>query len=481
MVLTQNLMDNLTLLRRLCAPSTDVIFREFMTNGKGAAVAFLDVTVDSEAQRDLMSELLKKREEPCDLDTLLETVIPIFGATLTDNTQGCLEAIFRGDTVLLLEGDHRALLLATAKWDKRAIAEPPTSTVLKGPREGFTEDLRSNLTQVRRRLQTPDLVFRHIFIGEKSHTDVVVMYLNGVAPRKLIRQIENKITSVRFDGVLDVNYLIELIEPRSNSLFQQTATMEKPDIVTSKLLEGRVVIMVNGSPIAASVPFVLLEQFQQAEDYYTRRKGSTFLRILRLFGAFIGIFLPGLYVSVQVFHYSVIPLSFLYSLMNAVQGLPMSPLMEMLFVLFVFEVLHEASFRMPKYVGMAMSVVGALVLGDTAVKAGLISSPAILVVAISAIALYAVPEMIDAFKIIRIGVTLVGGLAGVWGICLFGIALLIYLCAMEAYGTPYLAPFAPFIRNDMQDGLNRGLLSDMRMRPRSFKQPDRVRRGRREI
>lgn len=361
-------------------------------------------------------------------------------------------------------------------WLSRAITEPPTSSVLRGPREGFTENLRTNITQIRRRLQTPKLRIRHLFVGKYTHTDVAIVHIGGVADRALVAAVRERIEQMDCDGVLDVNYLVEHLEQNNTSLFQQTGILEKPDQAAAKLLEGRVLVMVNGSPMAITLPFVLFENFQQSEDYYTRLKSSNFLRWIRIFSAIIGMFLPGAYVAVQIYHYTVIPLSYLYTIMNAVQGLPMTPLMEMLFVLIIFEVLHEASYRMPKYVGMAMSVVGALVLGDTAVKAGLISSPSIMIVALSTISLYAIPDLVNACKILRILFVLIGGFSGLWGMSLLGCVVLLYMTTLDSYGAPYLSPFAPLVKADLHDGLQRSTLQRMRMRPESFGQINSVRR-----
>ena len=477
MILKDTLKENLDALLKICASDADVLNREFSVGGKKAAIVFLEGASDQEAQRDLMSAVLSATAEEATADGLTQKVVPVFGVTPTDNTQGCIEAIFRGDTVMLLEGETQALTVATASWEKRAITEPPTSTVLQGPREGFTEDLKSNLVQLRRRLQTPGLVIRHVSVGRITHTDVAIVYLKKVADVRLARQIERKIADMDFDGILDTNYIVETIEPRRSSLFPQTGSTEKPDVLTAKLLEGRIGVMINGSPIVMTLPFVLYENFQQAEDYYTRGKASTFLRVLRVVGTILGLFLPGAYVAVQIFHYTSIPLSYLYTIMNAVQGLPMMPLMEMIFVLLIFEILHEASFRMPKYVGMAMSVVGALVLGDTAVKAGLISSPSIMIVALSTIALYSVPALIDTFKLLRLTFAFLGGLAGLWGITIAAIAVLLYLSSIDAFGTPYLAPFSPRVGNDLQDGIRRGALAKMTLRPFSIPNKNSVRRG----
>jgi len=471
---TKKLTDNISRLQKTFHASPDVIFREAKcADGRACALVFLEGANDAEAHRDLLRSVTESSVRT--MDELVARFVPNAGVTDAEALSDGVQAILRGDTLLLLDGTARAKVIATAKWAFRAIAEPPTSSVLRGPREGFTEDLKINLTQIRRRLQTPDFVFRNLTVGRLTKTNVCVMYLEGVADPKIVERVTERIASIDTDGALDPNYLLGVLEQKPYSVFQQAGNCEKPDILAAKLLEGRVGVMCNGSPIAVTVPFVFFEVLQQAEDYYTRAKRSSFLRGLRLLAMLLGVLLPGLYVAVQVFHYTVIPLSYLYTLLNSVQGLPMSPLGEMIFVLLIFEILHEASFRMPRYVGMAMSVVGALVLGDTAVKAGLISSPSIMIIALSAISLYAVPEAVEVCKLLRLTFVLLGGVTGLPGMLLFGVAIVLRLASMDAYGAPYLAPYSPLVRSDLKDGLSMTLPLSMRTRPASFPQTNRVR------
>ena len=220
--------------------------------------------------------------------------------------------------------------------------------------------------------------------------------------------------------------------------------------------------------MVVTVPFVMIEEFQAGEDYYQRSSYSTFVRLLRYGGLLLATLLPGLYVALQNFHYTLIPVRFMITLMTAIKGLPLSPLAETLFVLVLFEIIREASVRMPRAVGMAMSIVGALVLGETAVNAGVISSPAVMITALSSIALFTVPNLIGPMSVLRLVFTLVGGLTGLFGLILTGLITLHYICSLNAYGTPYLAPFAPLLYSDFKDALERAPLDDMKKRPRSI-------------
>lgn len=233
--------------------------------------------------------------------------------------------------------------------------------------------------------------------------------------------------------------------------------------------------MVDGSPMALTLPFLLTEDFQSGDDYYERSGFTSFLRIVRLLALFLAVLLPGVYIAFQIYHYEMLPNRFLITLMNAVKGVPLPPMWEMLFVLLLFEVIRDASVRMPRAVSMAMSIVGAIVLGDTAVKAGLVSSPAVMLAALSSIALFTAPNEVGTMSLMRLIVTVAGGLAGALGIIIVSVYTVHYLCRMDSYGSPYLAPFAPALLPDMQDGMTVSPRKDMTLRPYGIRTHNRTR------
>jgi len=237
----------------------------------------------------------------------------------------------------------------------------------------------------------------------------------------------------------------------------------------AKILEGRVAIFVDGSPIALTVPYLLIEDFQSASDYYNSSYSATVARYIRVISVAIALLLPALFVSAELFHLQLIPLSFLLTIVNSIKGIPLSPSYEMFFTLLIFEILNEASVRMPKYVGMVVSIVGGLVLGETAVNAGIISAPTLMIVALSGICLYTVPELEQTFSVLRIVFLIVAGTLGAYGILIFIALLAIYLISFESYSTPLCAPFSPLILKDMKDGIYKGFLQEFEYRPESLK------------
>ena len=297
---------------------------------------------------------------------------------------------------------------------------------------------------------------------------MAIAYLSNIADMRVVKKIKKRIANMDVDGVIDSNYVRAFVEDRPMSVFSQSAVSEKPDVVCAKMLEGRVAVIVDGSPMVLTFPFLLIEDFQSGEDYYQRSAFSTFLRIVRFLGVVTAIFLPGLYVALQIFHYNIIPMRFVLTLMSSVSGIPFKPLSETVFVILLFELIREAGIRTPRAVGMAMSIVGALVLGETAVKAGIISSPAVMIVALSSLSLYTVPNQVGTMSILRIVFTLLGGVGGLYLIMCGATFTALYLTSIDSFGTPYLSPFAPLSASDMKDSLARVSLPRMKTRPTSI-------------
>ncbi len=383
--------------------------------------------------------------------------------------------IVSGDIGLMIDGAEKYFVLSLRDYKIRGITEPPVSTVLRGPREGFVEDMKTNMTMLRRRFKTPDLVFDLMQIGKYSGTQIAIAYVDGIADPKIVQEIKKRISEISCDGIIDSSYIATYIGDNKYSLFSQVGSAEKPDIVAGKMLEGRVAIICDGSPTVLTLPFVLFEHFQSNEDYYIKSYRASATRILRVIAMIIAISLPAAYVALQEFQYHMFPLKLLVVIMNSLQGVPLTPTIEMIFLLLVFEILNEASVRMPRYVGTALSIVGAIVLGESAVSAGLLSVPTLLVTAMSTIGLYCVPDEVDAGSILRILFVGVAGVLGIFGLILAVFALFAYMVGLRNFGTSYMAPFSPMLINDMQDGITKDNLIDMKKRPFTIPTSNRVR------
>ncbi len=378
------------------------------------------------------------------------------------------EEILAGNPVLLWEGMDEGIIVGTKKIFIRAIAEPPTDVTIKGPREGFIEDVKVNTSLVRRRFKTGELKIEYLKVGRRSQTFVAVCYLEGTSVRKVVEEVKEKINKIDIDVIPDSSYLTHFLASRPKSLMKQVGTTEKPDIFCAKIAEGRVGILVDGSPIALTVPYLIVEDFQSSEDYFVPQYRATFTRLIRLFALIVAIYLPAFYVAAQLFKLQLLPVKLLLTISGSIRDLPFSPSLEMLLVLIVLEILNEASIRMPKYVGMALSVVGALVLGETAVSAGFVSTPAIIIIAFSGIGLYAVPNLIEETSVVRLAMLLIAGSVGTYGIILATGFIVFYLVTTDTFGSPLVAPFSPMIGKDLRDSLVKYNLGELKTRPKTF-------------
>ena len=447
--------------------SADLIVRPARIGGKDAFFFAIEGLTDKEMLEERVIKPLSK-EDPVDFDKIDRYVYLSSPVKRASTLREAEDAIAEGFTALATEGEKGFFLFPAKKWERRSVEEPPTSSVIKGPREGFTEDVSVNAALLRRRIKNRSLVIREMTIGKYTSSKVLICYLSDVAAKKTVDLVTERLSHVEIDGVIDSSYLTKFLEDEPSSLFPQVGSFEKPDVVAAKLLEGRVAILSDGSPIALTVPHVLIESFQDSQDYFKRNSRVTVTRFLRLFGAVIALFLPAAFVAVQEFQYQVLPLKFLITIINSTNGTPLSPTLEMVLVLLIFDILNEASVRMPRYVGMALSIVGAIVLGETAVSAGLLSSPAVLVTALSSIGLYLVPDDVGTYSLLRLIFVAAAALMGLLGIIFAVLVLTSHLVTLQSFGANYTSPYAPLVNKDLKDGFVKRELPDMVTRPETI-------------
>lgn len=376
--------------------------------------------------------------------------------------------LLKGRAGIIIDKSGKLLTCDVEKIVVRPIQEPPSSAVIKGPREGFNESIKYNLSLIRHKLPTPDLVIDSFSVGKYTKTQVAVIYLQDIADKNVVKEVERRISKINIDGVVDSYYISAYLQSKPQSIFKQVGDTEKPDILVSKMLEGRIGILVDGSPIVLTVPFILIEDLQASDDYYSQPIKVTFLRILRLIGVVLAVLLPGTYVAIQLYHYKILPTEFLITIMDTTQGIPFTPFTEVLFIVLLFEILYEANLHMPQYMGMALSIVGALILGETAVNAGLVSPPAVMIVALSGLTFYVVPNQASQFSLLRILYVFVGATLGLFGILALSVWVISYLSSFDTYESAYLAPAAPYIKGDMKDFLIKAPLEKMKTRPQSI-------------
>ena len=451
--------------------SSDLASRTVQFFDRKVCICYIVDIIDNILLNDTLIEPMleyvpEQNEQP--LMALKEKILSANKIEVFEDVNLAIDKLVSGNALILVDGANEIVGCDIEKITVRAVAEPPTSVVIKGPREGFNESIKYNLALIRKRVKTNDLVVKNLEIGKLTKTQVSVVYFDSIVDKKIVKQILNKLNKIEIDGIVDSHYLISYLQKNPKSLFKQVGDAEKPDILVGKMLEGRVGILVDGSPIALTLPFILIEDLQNADDYYSQPIRVTFVRILRFVGVVLAVLLPGVYVALEKFHYKILPTEFLVTIINTTQGIPFSPFIELLFVVLLFEILYESNLRMPQYFGMAMSIVGALVLGETAVNAGLVSPPAVMIVALSGITFYIIPSQAAQFSILRLLGLIIGATIGLYGILLFTVFILSYLSSFDSYGSAYLAPAAPYIASDQKDFYMRKPIKEMKVRPKSI-------------
>lgn len=377
---------------------------------------------------------------------------------------------------LVLDSSDGCIAVDTRTQSGRSITEPPTSMVMRGPREGFVEDVKVNVTLLRKRLKTPHFKTIQLSVGKYTSTAVVVCYIDGVADKKVVGNVVQRLQEINIDGVLDSSYLAKYLDVEHTVLFRRVGMTEKPDVAVGKMLEGRIAVISDGSPMVLTVPYLFVEDLQSPGDYYENAAMTSLNRVLRFVSVLVSVLLPALYVCMQMYNYQIIPLKFLLTILNATEAIPFSPFAEMMLVIVIFDILREANLRMPSAVGISLSLVGAIVLGDAAVKAGLIGAPAVMIGALSGIGLFTMSDNTLVLSLLRILFTVAGGVGGIFGIMLLMLATMVYLCALQNDHTPFLAPFAPEIPTDRRDAVGQMPLPQQKKRPRSIPNVNHTRR-----
>ncbi len=479
---TLSLTENVKEIKKLL-PAEDILTFDFTMQDKTAcAIVYADGVVNKEALGDLVARPLSKvafskneggRDEA--KEDFIKNSLRFPELKTAPNFEDAVKEILDGNSALFIDGIKTVFIVGAKMPPTRAVIEPPTDVAIKGPREGFIEDIKINMGLLRKRLKTPNLRFETVRVGKQSDTAVSICYLDGVADNALKDEIVKKVQSLQIDNVADSSYIAALISPRKHSLFHTLGTTEKPDVFAAKLSEGRVGILVDGSPIALTAPYLLTEDLQSTEDYFVSPFAATGFRFLRALALIVAIFLPAFYISAQLFKMQLFPLGLTLTIASSVRELPLSPSLEMFVVLLLLEILKEASIRMPKYVGMSLSVVGALVLGETAVSAGFLSTPAIIIVAFSGICLYTVPNFVETGSLLRWLFLIVAGSVGPFGIVLFTAFLLYYLLSADVFGTPILAPFSPLLPRDLRDSVLKYDMRALSKRPRFLRPKNKTR------
>lgn len=448
--------------------NNDVKIREFHAGGRNFLLLFIDGLVNLETLNKFVVAPLQDHtcsKIPADMNQIVRTLIHVCDTALVTDRETAIEVILYGDGILLAEGCGTGAMVAAKGFERRSVEQPENETVVRGPKESFTENLRTNTSLLRRKIRSGNLTYEDFTKGKQTKTPICMVYMKNLASPKLLDEVRNRISTINIDMVLETGYVEQLIEDHPLSIFPTLGYTEKPDVAAAKLLEGHVVILVDGTPFALTAPYILLEAFQNPEDYYEKPFYGSFIRVFRMFAFAVSIFAPALFVALTTFHQELIPTSLLFTMAAAREGIPFTAFSETVVMLITFEVLREAGLRLPRAVGQTISIVGALVMGDAAVAAGLVGAPLVITVAFTAVCAFVVPVLNNQQTVLRWIFLLLAGMMGGLGIALGGIMLFVHLVSAKSFGFPYLSPFAPLRKKDLKDSVLRAPLWLLRRRP----------------
>lgn len=468
-------------LKTLLERCSDAVFREFVI-GKQPPIHCLLLYFDGLVQRKMLDDNIiksllldvqmtgnpKSEFEQGDLLTAVEqNIINVAELKRIGTLQEVIHHISSGDTVLLIDGCSQALVAGTRGWESRNVDTPENELVIYGPKEGFIENLRSNTALIRRRLKSSNFKIESMVIGKITQTDVVLCYIDNIAPPQLVDEVRKRLQMINIDAVLDSNYIKELIMEHKSTIFSQVEHTEKPDRAAAHLLEGRICILVDGTPMALVLPVSFPRYWISPEDYYIHYIPASLFRIGRFLAFLVALTLPSLYVAVISYHQEMVPTALYLTIAASRQGVPFPSFVEALLLELTFEMLREAGLRLPRAVGPAVSIVGALIIGDAAVRAGLVSTPMVVVVAFTGIASFVTPSY-NAGIIIRtarFAFLAAAALLGFLGIMIVFIIMLIRMASLSSFGMPYLSPIAPLNTRELTDVILRRPWFKMRERP----------------
>ncbi|MFC0216488.1 spore germination protein [Paenibacillus chartarius] len=481
--ITENKVD---WLREQLGDSPDIIFRSLgdtLNADHCLTVVYIDGLVDQQLLTMMLDALAADSTSPCTvashLENLLMSRLPVGSLKRIDNDDKLLQSVLDGQVVVLPAGHSDALVVSIMGGVRRSVEEPSSQTVIRGPKEGFVEELATNIALLRRKIRSPQFRYEPMVLGKYTQTKVAVCYLEGIADPVVVSEVTKRLASINTDSILESGYIEEFIQDGVYTPFPTILNSERPDAVAGGILEGLVAILVDGTPFVLLAPVSFFRFFISSEDYYQRFDISTFLRLVRISSFAVALLLPSIFIAITTFHQEMLPTTLLVSLAAQRESTPLPALLEALLMELTFEVIREAGVRMPRAIGPAISIVGALVLGQAAVQAGLVSAAMVIVVSFTAISNFVLPaiNMASAVRLMRFVLMLLAGTLGLYGILAGLVPTLVHLISLRTFGVPYFLPIAPFMPSNMKDLLVRMPWWKMQTRPAMIAGDNQTRQG----
>ncbi|RXM74997.1 spore germination protein [Clostridium tetani] len=444
-VIKKSLKENIELFKNNIFPGDNtIIYRQFKNKNSQLkfCVIFIDGMVNTEIINEnilpqLMNTTVNSKSKNL-INCIKEEVLIVNEVKESNRLEDILSSLLMGKSILFIDGFEKVLILNTMQWEKRSIEEPQGESVVKGPREGFNESLITNISLIRRRIKSQELKLQFKEIGVRTKTTICIAYMDDIVNPKILKELENRLNKIDIEGVFSTGTMQELIRDNPMSPFNTIGNTERPDVVASKLLQGRIAILCEGSPTVLTLPYLFIEQFQVNEDYYDNFIYASVNRILRIIAFILTITIPAIYVAFTTFHKEMIPIKLAFSIYLAREGVPLPTSIEAILMVITFEIIREAGIRLPKHIGSTVSIVGALVLGDAAVNAKFVSAPIVIVAAIAGISELVLYELRTAIVIWRFIFLILASILGLYGVIFAGMALVIQLMSIKTFGIPYM-------------------------------------------
>lgn len=480
------LMENIEQIKRLLHSPNDLIIR-IVTIGNSnhrCAIVYIDGLVDKDIVNTQILNNIQlgmaqaNKEIPANEKELLieleNEILSIGELKKVQTLDAVMFAVLSGETAIFVEGTTDVLLIGTKGWASRGIEEPVSEALVRGPREGFTENVRTNTVLIRRNIRDPNLHFENFQVGRRSKKDLFLVYIDGIVHPEIVKEVKKRLDSIDMDDAPESGFIEQWIEDSFMSPFPQILHTERPDKACASILEGKVVIILDGTPFVLIAPVTFVALIQSPEDYYERWMIGSLIRILRYGAAFISLFLPALYIALVSFHQGMIPSKLAFSIAATREGVPFPAVVEAFMMEVTLELLREAGLRLPKPIGQTIGIVGGLVIGESAVQAGIVSPVMVIVVSVTAIASFAVPSYSAgiAFRMLRFVTMLTASIFGLYGIILTYIMINVHLARLKSFGIPYTAPFSPNFKHDLMDLVIRAPLIMLSRRPKFMQTED---------
>lgn len=453
--------------------SSDLIFRKIKTKDQELLYVYLEsVSSDDKVSDFLMKDLSyyvknKKEKNFDNLFHMLENSIYNSHLSIETNMDDIYYKLSSGYTIIFVDGEEKAISVETKADLNRSISESTSEVIVRGPKDSFNENNASNIGLIRKRIKTNKLWFKEQLVGRKTKTKVTIAFIEDIADSKKVEKIEKIISKIDIDGIIDSGYIRDFLTNDNSTSFPKIKSTERPDVACTSLLQGKIVILVENSPFVLITPSVLVDFIHTPEDYYQKTSNINFTRILRSIALFLTIITPAFYIAVTTFNQEMIPNELLISLAIQQDGVPFPTAFEVIMMMVTFEILRESDIRIPSPMGAAISIVGALVLGDAAVSAGIVSPIVIIVVAITSICglLFTDIDFVNAIRIWRLIFILFATLAGLIGIVVAGIIFITKLASVSTDEVPYLVPFSPLRPTELKDAIIRLPINKLKKRP----------------